>query len=310
MLKGLYLYNFISGSFPEIGHSSHLFVLKTCQRTLWLTFEKLDIGDKDCEIIQGQEAYLFLLETISGLKSRLLGENEIVGQFKSAYNFFAGQTVRDARVLKVLEKLFKDGKDIRTQYFMGLGQKTYASITRKHFFTQKNAKRVVILGSGQLAIDLINQLKKKVEVVICARNTKRVEELCLDHKITSIPWENWELLVKEAFIANTIGTDSVLLNNQFFKDWQTLHQERHFVDLGSPSPFTTTLSKSEGFIRLDDILSEEAILETQKYQQINNAREAMIKLSAKRTQELEEKSNQWHPSLKLYEGKSAVQTAR
>lgn len=295
MLKTLYIYNFLTGSFPDIGHSSHVFVLKTCQRTLMISFEKIEVDLKNCEILQGQEAYLFLLETISGLKSRLLGENEIVGQFKSAYNFYAAQTVRDARILKVLEKVFKDGKDIRTQYFMGLGQKTYASITRKHFFSQKGAKRVVILGSGQLALDLINQLKKKVEVVICARNQDRVIELCSTHKISSIPWENWHDLNNEPFIANTIGFEGILLNDQFFIDWKQKHTERHFVDLGSPSPFNTTLAKSDGFIRLDDILNEGAVLETQKYLQINNAREAMLKLSYRRTVELNKKTSSFVP---------------
>src|SRR5437868_5009856 len=142
MLNGLKLWNFSSGSLPPEELDRSTFVLRTCQRTLVLTFERYPFQHEELPthlLLEGQDAYLFLLETICGLKSKLIGENEIVGQFKEAYKIYTQSTVKDTKLLQILEKLFKDAKDIRTQYLIGISQKTYASLTRKHLIQKARA---------------------------------------------------------------------------------------------------------------------------------------------------------------------------
>lgn len=288
MLQGLTLWNFPAGSLDPVDLSPGSFILSTCQRTLVLAMNHDPLKHSEKlpahEVVSGEDAYLYLLETICGLKSKLIGENEIVGQFKEAYKLYARATLKDTKLLTILEKLFKDAKDIRTQYLIGISQKTYASLTRRHF-QKARALHVVIVGSGMLAEDLINQLKKKMRVSLCARNSERVKELASFHKITIIPWENRSELVNESYIANTIGTNQVLFDEAFFESWE----KGLFVDLGSPSVISTSLSASEGVIRLADIFDEGAVVETQKEQQISLAREAMITLTHKRKSLLEAK---------------------
>ncbi len=288
MLKGLTLWNFSAGTLDPIDLSPGSFILSTCQRTMILSMNHDPLRHPEKlpphELVSGEAAYLYLLETICGLKSKLIGENEIVGQFKEAYKLYASTTLKDNKLLTVLEKLFKDAKDIRTQYLIGISQKTYASLTRRHF-QKARALHVVIVGSGMLAEDLINQLKKKVRVSICARNSERVKELAAQHKITVIPWENRHELVNESYIANTIGAQNVLFDEAFFSAWE----KGLFVDLGSPSVISTKLGVSEGVIRLQDIFDEGAVVETQKEQQITLAREAMITITHKRKSLLEAK---------------------
>ncbi len=238
------------------------------------------------ELVTGEAAYLYLLETICGLKSKLIGENEIVGQFKEAYKLYASTTLKDTKLLTILEKLFKDAKDVRTQYLIGISQKTYASLTRRHFLKAR-ALHVVIVGSGMLAEDLINQFKKKVRVSICARNFERVKELALQHKISVIPWENRHELVNESYIANTIGSNHIIFDENFFSNWE----RGLFVDLGSPSVISTSFGPTEGVIRLQDIFDEGAVIESHKEQQINLAREAMLSITHKRKSLLEAKLN-------------------
>lgn len=292
MLNGLKLWNFPSGSLPQEELCGSTFVLRTCQRTLVLTFERYPFQCHNLAehlLLTGQEAYLYLLETICGLKSKLIGENEIVGQFKEAYKIYTQSTLKDTRLLQIMEKLFKDAKDIRTQYLIGISQKTYASLTRKHLIQKARANHIVVLGSGSLAEDLINQFKKKARVSICARNTERVKELCLLHDLKVIPWEERERLVLEPFIANTIGFDDVLFDEAFFNSWSTLHENCLFVDLGSPSVIRTSLTLDEGVVRLDDIFNEGAVVESQKQQQIALAREAMQAVTSKRAALFEQK---------------------
>lgn len=286
MLTGLKLWNFPAGTLPSEEVASHSFTLRTCQRTLVLSFGSSLDPDK---AIHGAQAYLFLLETICGLKSKLIGENEIVGQFKEAYQVYVRSSDKDTRLLMILEKLFKDAKDIRTQYLIGISQKTYASLTRKHLIQRARAQHVVVIGSGQLAEDLINQFKKKAIVSICARNKARVAELAHQHQLNIIPWEERHQLVNEPFIANTVGSDSILWDDSFFYAWAGKHENRLFVDLGSPSVIKTVLTLQQGVVRLEDIFSEGAIVETQKQQQIALARDAMQEITQRRKSLFERK---------------------
>lgn len=272
---------------------SNAFVLRTCQRTLVLAYDLFPFHHTELpkhELVSGNDAYLFLLETICGLKSKLIGENEIVGQFKEAYKIYASSTLKDTKLLLILEKLFKDAKDIRTQYLIGISQKTYASLTRRHLIQKAKAKHVVVVGSGALAEDLINQFKKKAQVSICARNTQKVSELAATHNLNVIPWEERDTLKEMRFIANTVGSSEVLFNEEFFASWDK-QDERLFVDLGSPSSIKTTLGYAEGVVRLEDIFNEGAVVEGQKQAQIALAKAAMIALTMKRQALFSEKFN-------------------
>jgi glutamyl-tRNA reductase len=293
MLDGLRLWNFSSGSLPTENLLGHSFELRTCQRTLVLSFHPNPFLSSELpnhEIVTGTHAYLFLLETICGLKSKLIGENEIVGQFKEAYQIYAGSTLKDTRVLMVLEKLFKDAKDIRTQYLIGISQKTYASLTRRHIIQKAKANHVVVVGSGALAEDLINQFKKKAKVSICARNTEKAAELAKIHGLEIIPWEQRHQLSNIPYIANTVGTQEIIFDKNFFNTWSK-QKTRLFVDLGSPSSIDTALDFNNGVVRLDDIFREGAIVQEQKEKQITMAKAAMIDITIKRQSLFEEKFN-------------------
>jgi len=296
MLDSLVLNNFPSGYKPALrSPNSGVFILMTCQRTLVLSYKSSPLSPADKlqkhETLTGASAYTFLLEITCGLQSKLIGENEIVGQFKTAYkNYVASENI-NSHLLIVIEKLFKDTKEIRTKYLVGLSQKTYSSITRKQIVGMYKAKKVLILGSGSLAEDLINQFKKKIDVYICARSSERVSKLVRDHGIQSIPWKDFNALSSFPYIANSIGCEHVILNEDFFQSWEKNHKNKLFVDLGSPSVINTQLSLSQGVMRLDDIFKEGAIHESHKKLQIEKAISALNNIVEKRHRLLKDKLN-------------------
>lgn len=293
MLNSLILNNFPSGRPIEGLASEGHFVMKTCQRTLILSFGRdpfTQVYPEERLFLSGQDAYTYLLEVICGLKSQLIGENEIVGQFKSAYKDYVAQDVVCTKLLLIIEKLFKDAKEIRSKYLLGLSQKTYASIARKQIVGVKKADKVLILGSGQLAEDLINQLKKKAEVVICARNEEKVRRLQQEHDIQSMKWIDLEEVSSFAFIVNSIGFDGTLFDNAFFEAWRERFDRKLFIDLGSPSILETQYGFDEGVMHLQDIFKEGAIHESHKKQQIKRAKMATESIAARRLRLLESKA--------------------
>lgn len=284
--------------------SGEAFVLKTCQRTLVLGFGQTPFyhlgnnglrQDKITDVFSGVNAYIFLLETICGLRSEVVAEYEVVAQFREAYQEYAKLPERNTQIMAVLEKLFQDNKKIRTDHLTEIGQLTYAGIARKLIHSRVTNGDVLILGSGVLAEDLIKLLKKKHNIFISARNTTRVEELCSTHGAQSVAWGTKESIRKYfqfSFIVNTIGSSGVLFNADFFDNFFAFdnfndhssfsQQMKLFIDLGSPSVIETKLTEKDGVLRLEDIFRQSAKLNIEKMEKVNRAKENIAQLAENR----------------------------
>ena len=275
-----------------------VFVLKTCQRTLVMGIGEAPFlhlrnnalrEDVITDIFEGQHAYTFLLETICGLRSEVVAEYEVVGQFKDAYQEFSKTPNRNTHVMIILEKLFQDNKKVRTEHLTEIGQLTYAGIARKLIHSAVSDGDVLVLGSGTLAEDLIKLLKKKHTVYISARNSERVMELSKTYGLEAIAWNDQASYVKFPFIVNTIGASDILFNEMFFSQFfapsflGTLSQQmKLFIDLGSPSVIETNLTENEGVLRLEDIFRQSAKLNIEKMEKVNKAKISILLLAQKR----------------------------
>lgn len=285
MINGLKIFNLPKEAHLDLCLGGDIFVLKTCQRTL-IVGHQLDhlipsLAPLSLDWAQGKEAYRFLLETIVGLKSQILAENEITGQFKEAYRSYLGQEQRSTKLMQVLEKLFKDAKQIRSQYLNEVGQQSYAGIAKKILSsTLREPGLVTVLGSGQLARDIIKLLYKRHSLQVCARNPQRVQEVVESYpKLMTHPWEDYHHLWQAPILINTIGADETLFDEDFFKTWMTSHRHgRLFIDLSSPTVIQTSLTRDHGVIRLEDIFAHGVILNQEKGQKVQSAREAIGQL--------------------------------
>ena len=99
MINKLVIYNFPAdySDLNDLGHPKGSFFLGTCQRTLVVDSTENNesreflLKHREFTLLQ-EEGYEFLLQVICGLKSKLLGENEIVGQFKDGFEKYLDQS--------------------------------------------------------------------------------------------------------------------------------------------------------------------------------------------------------------------------
>jgi glutamyl-tRNA reductase len=267
----------------------NVFVLKTCQRTLLIGFNQgprqvmpNQQVSEEAQIIQGLEAYRFLLETICGLKSRIIGENEIVHQFKEAYQKFCQGQQPNSHVQQLLEKLFKDAKNIRSAYLLELGLMTYAGIVRK-LAGESAQKEIVLLGSGRLAEDIIKICSRKYRITLCARNEERVAELAQNHDIKTVCWSKRESLHALPFVVNTVGTSKPLLSPTFLQKWTQTHATKtRLVDLAEPSPFLHWQEECAGIMLLEDIFKKAEGFDVKRESKIQQAHQAINEAALER----------------------------
>jgi len=289
MITGLKVINLPAGTKVAPPKNGELFILETCQRTLvlgynFVPFHHIDCTGLDMETFVSDKAYSYLLETICGLKSKLLGENEITSQFKKSYTKYLDYGVRNSQIMSILEKLFMDAKKIRTSYLREIGQQTYAGIARKLLRTISDEGDVLILGSGQLAEDSIKLMARKYRLFLSARNSLKalaLKEKYSDYNIQIVEWDDQKSWSTFSNIINTIGTNRYFINHDFFLNW-AINQKRLFIDLGSPCMLNTPFSTTESVYRLEDIFEFGKVLNESKQQKVQSAQAAIETLVQKR----------------------------
>jgi glutamyl-tRNA reductase len=127
------------------------------------------------EVYEGQAAYNFLLEVICGLRSPLVAETAVMGQFKefcASARFPMNEW--GAFLRRLTSDLLVDAKRVRSRHLEGLGSQSYGGMVRQHL---KGVPSVVVLGAGQLAEEILPWIVGKTDVTICARNLEHAQAL-------------------------------------------------------------------------------------------------------------------------------------
>ena len=133
----------------------------------------------DSEVYQGKDAYRFLLEVVCGLRSPLLGETEVLGQFRDfcAKTKFQ-QTSWGWFLRQITSDLMVDAKRVRHRHLEGLGCQSYGSLVRHEL---KGIPSVALIGAGQLANEIVPWLISKAELTLFCRNPLRAQKLVKDY---------------------------------------------------------------------------------------------------------------------------------
>lgn len=267
-----------------------VFILSTCQRTLvmghHIALRNLLEEFETAEFYQSTEAYLFMLETLCGLKSKLMGENEIVAQFKNSYNQFLSLPQKNPFLLDVIHKLLKDAKEVRTKHLHHVGQYSYSGITKKILEQQAFKKPIWIFGSGALANDLVKILDKKHPLYLCARNQEKANEIKNKYpSIQLIPWSEKERWASYPFLINTISKPGPYFEQPIFDSWYRHHDTSQlpylFIDLSSPTVLENC-KKGNEILLLEDIFKKGTELDQKKMVKITEAKELIKKIAKDR----------------------------
>jgi glutamyl-tRNA reductase len=139
-------------------------VMHTCQRTVVLAADGSAIRalntalgtDAPTTHYQNVAAYEFMLKLSCGLQSRLAGETEIFGQIKQCWQQFSRRDIALAQQLHgTMQRLFRDVKELRSQYLSGIGSASYGSLVRRLLDAGDAgaglSRPVLLLGAGQIA---------------------------------------------------------------------------------------------------------------------------------------------------------------
>jgi len=165
--------NFFDSSFNDSIES--FFALSTCNRTevyvygtsLNITqiakktlefFGSSDYLNDDLYFFKGNEAIEHMCYVASGLDSQVLGEQEILGQFKQSIQTYIGLGALNGPFQKLTEDITSIAKSARTETQIGFNPLSVSGLSLKivqEIFEDPTQQTLTILGAGQMALSVI-----------------------------------------------------------------------------------------------------------------------------------------------------------
>ena len=123
-----------------------------------------NISDDSFYFLSGHHALVHMSKVASGIDSQVLGEQEIFGQFKSAYKKAKDIGIVGRELIYLSEKVIEISKKARTQTKIGLNSLSVSGLALKlvnNIFENPQDQNVLVVGAGSLAQNVIKRLYEK-----------------------------------------------------------------------------------------------------------------------------------------------------
>jgi glutamyl-tRNA reductase len=151
------------------------------------------------------DAARHLFRVVSGIDSMVLGETEIFGQVKAAYDtaLKAGATGRDLN--KLFQRAFTVGKLVRNETTIQRGSTSVGSVAvdlAEKIFGNLRSCHVLLIGAGEMSRVCAQSLLSRgaKSIFISNRHYERAAELAAEMKGTALHFDEWEKAVHDVDI--------------------------------------------------------------------------------------------------------------
>jgi glutamyl-tRNA reductase len=202
-----------------------------------------------------EEAVKHVFRVASSLDSMVLGEPQILGQIKDAFDFALGKKTTGVLLNKLMKKAISTAKRVRTETRIAENAVSisFAAVElAKKIFTNLSDKSFMLLGAGEMAElaarHLVNNGVRDVMVV--NRTYERGCELAGEFDGKAVRFENFlqELVHADIIICSTGAPSYILLKDQMLKVMKDRkHRPVFIIDISVPRNIDPEIN------RIDDV---------------------------------------------------------
>lgn len=145
----------------------------------------------------GPEAIEHLYAVASGLDSQMVGETEILGQVKDAYQRASKAKYVSRRLHKVFQKSFQAAKWARSNTGISQGQVSLGNVAvdlAQRIFGQLKSASVLVVGSGEVGQDVAKAFKGRgvKNIRVTSRTAGRADQLAAEIEAKVVPYAQWQ----------------------------------------------------------------------------------------------------------------------
>lgn len=180
----------------------------------------------------------YLLEVGMGLRSQVIGDRQIITQFKDSYKLTNDLKVGSPLLHQALQTLFRTHKRVHneTGFRAGAASVGYAALERlTDFYPRKDfcAKRMLIIGTGQMGTDIARYAASFgfTAITLTNRTDAKAAKLAQELNVQHLPFRQYlKELSKFDVVVSCVGGGEQLQPEQF----GTAKAKRVLLDLSVP----------------------------------------------------------------------------
>lgn len=246
-----------------------LLILNTCNRTeiagmgnveevieMYFAVNGLDPQHRDHLFVKtGQDAIEHLFRVSSGLDSQIIGDLDILGQFKNAFQFAKQHNSLNGYYERLGNFCVQNAKEIRHNTNLSNGTTSHAYAVVKFLKDKQISRndRVLVIGVGEFGTGVAKNIQDYLpesELVLTNRTFEKAEKLASQLGCTAIPFDKWKEQLPEfrVVIAAVSNVNGHLITSRDLQD----HNPKILIDTSVPSAIETGESE-HALITVDDL---------------------------------------------------------
>jgi len=209
-----------------------------------------------------------LFRVASGLDSMVVGESEIFGQAKKAYECARTSGAVGPYLHRLFQRAFRVAKQVRTHTDIARGAVSVGSVAvelAQRIFGKLNECKVLVLGAGETSERTTRALVSRgvTDLRVSNRSLDRARELAQTVGGRAVPFEDWAAQCREIDILLTsTASEAPLLTSEILAPmlWQRLDRPLFIIDIAVPRDVDPSINELEG-VYLYDIDSIRSVAE-------------------------------------------------
>ena len=210
----------------------------------------------------GGAAVRHLFRVAASLDSMVLGEPQILGQVKDAYELARKAGTVGSVLHRTLPRAIRAAKRVRTETAIGNGMVSVPSVAvdlTRQIFGDLSGHRALLVGSGEMAEAVARLLKVGgASVVVVGRTLSRAEDLASAVGGTARPWEALQqsLIEADVVVTSTSAPHYVVDYDMVSAARRTRRgRNQFFIDLAVPRDVDPRIEELDGefLYNIDDL---------------------------------------------------------
>ena len=192
--------------------------------------------------LSGADAVAHLFRVASSLDSMVLGEPQILGQLKSAYQIAKQEGALGGPLETLLSRAFNVAKRVRTETEIGQSavSVSFAAVEMaREIFGSLKGKRVLLVGAGKMSELAARHLERSGvgEIWVANRTRERAEEMSRVFSAKVIEYDNWlDSLPAADIVITSSGAGKYILGPADVRNALSIRRNRpvFLIDIAVP----------------------------------------------------------------------------
>lgn len=210
--------------------------------------------------LTGKDAVNHLFEVAIGLDAQVIGDLQISGQVKNAYQWSADENMAGPFLHRLMHTIFFVNKRVvqETSFRDGAASISYAAKEMADDLTAGvREPKILVVGVGEIGQDVcLNLVNTRLQnVTILNRTLDKAEKLAQKCGFKFGGIENLKEEIQKAdVVISSVSGNEPLINRELLKDI-TIFSHKFFIDLSMPRSIEASIEEIPGAIvyNLDDI---------------------------------------------------------